>query len=171
MDASAFDRVDENKSVRICVFIPLRRWSFGRWAWTAIHLLLGGAALALIGYATWFGVRTLRVDIAIAVLAILPWWSIFGVCWWQLLKSISRGGDPLVLLVSEHGMALGMNDEGSLVNFFDGPTLSETEDELIIKNSAYYMVARLPKDQVSSEHADLIRRCVRSTGVDATRIC
>lgn len=155
------DRVDEPKSARICVFIPLRRWSLGQWARIAIGILLGGAALLGIGYATWIGIRVRRWDIGIAVLALLPWWWMFGSNWYWLIKSIRRGGHPLVLLVGEHAMALGMDDEGTLVRQFFGPTLRETEHEMIIENSVYFMAARLPKDQVSAEHADLIRRCVR----------
>lgn len=66
-------------------------------------------------------------------------------------------------------MALGMNDEGTLIRFFDGPTLRETESELIVTNSAFSMRARLPKHQLSQEDADLIRRCVRGRPVGARR--
>lgn len=163
--AASAEGTHESTSTRICVFVPIRRWRLQQWASVAIGLIVGGAALAAIVYSTWVGVRTLRVEIAIAVFAIVPWWWLFGGGWWWLLKSIRRGGHPLVLLVSERGMALGMNDEGTLVRVFDGPSLTETDAELIIENGAFYMVARLPKDQVSPEHADLIRRCVHSQRV------
>lgn len=157
--------VDELKEARICVFISLRRWSLGQWAYWGTVFLSGLVVLVSIGYATWIGVRTQRVEIAIAIVAILPWCLLFGRDSWWLLKSFCRGGHPLVLLVSEHAMALGMNDEGSLARAFDAPTLRETKDELIVKDS--YIVARLPKNQLSMAQADLIRRCCRNTSLKA----
>lgn len=140
------------------VFVPISRWSAALWIQTAIRNLLGALTLGAIAYTTWIGIQSRRWDISLALITLLPWWWLFGahVCW--LLQSIRRGGHPLVLLIAEHGMALGMNDDGTLVRAFDEPSLHETADELIIENRSYYMVARLPKDQVSPEHAELIRQ-------------
>lgn len=153
----------KSRITEICVFIPVARWSVGRWIGSTILLVLAGLILAGIMYAAWFGIRARRWDLAIVPLALLPWWWLFGAPAYWLLKSIRRGGYPLVLLVGEVGMAMGVNDEGTLVRAFDNPSLRETDDELIIKNGVDYMVARLPKNQLSSEHVDLIRRCVRNT--------
>lgn len=151
------------------MIVPIRRWTSAFWIQPAIRLGLGGGVLACIAYCMWIALLSGSMTLLLTSVAIVPWWWLFGAYMLWLFRSLRRGGSPQVLLVSGHSMALGMDDEGKWVRPFGGVTITETPDEFIIENGPFYMVARLPKDQLTQEHMNAIRYVLTPRGKSGAR--
>lgn len=156
-------------AVQVRVFVPLREWSKFAWIWHVGQSTLAVSVLGAIVYATWIGIRVCRWEVAIAVAAIVPWWWLLGRGTMWLIRSLARGGRPETVLIEPNGFALAADDDCRAVRAFWWPTVVETVEAIEICNGPFYMVARLPKAQLTEEQAAMIRRTYQTMQSEARR--
>lgn len=114
--------------------------------------------LGAIVYTVWIGVRVGRWEVAIAVLAIVPWWRLLGGGALWFVRSLIRCGRTETVLVAPNGFALAVTEDCDAVRPFWGPSVVETDEAIEICNGPWYMVARLLKSQLTAEQIAMIRR-------------
>jgi hypothetical protein len=158
---SASDEVFPAKATVIPVFVPIGDWSIGRWVVITLVVGLGAVTLAAIGYVILIAMMTHRWSLALVLLAIGPWWLLFGRGTRYWVKSVARGGFVFTIGVNPYGILAAGDEEGTAWRCFSYPKLTETPDELVIENSDFWMVARLPIRQLTAVQVELIRRSVR----------
>lgn len=157
------------ESIPVRVFVPLREWSGAMWIWCVVRSVLAAVTLGAIVYTMWIGVRAGRWEVMIAVLAIVPWWWLLGGGTLWFVRSLIRGGRTETVLVAPNGFALAVTEDCDAVRPFWGPSVVETDEAIEICNGAFYMVARLPKAQLTEEQVAMIRRTYLTMQEEARR--
>ena len=121
-------------TTEIRIWRTLADMSAGLWVFQVFWLVAAVGLLAAIGYAVYGAFAYTGLKTIWVVLALVPWWLLFGAPSLGFVRTLARGGEELWIRINRYGVIGVSGSENGPVRCIDDVRLLETVESVILQS-------------------------------------